>query len=334
MSSQEADTIPNGSTETGRVRWGVLGVAKIAAGAFIPAVAGSANSEVVAIASRMQEKADAAASEFQIPRSYVSYEDLLDDPDIDAIYNPLPNHLHEEWSVRALEAGKHVLCEKPLAMDAAGARRMESASRKTGRLLMEAFMYRFHPQWDLVRDLIAGGRVGSVRAVHTWFHYPPNPRTNVRYVPGYGGGGLLDVGCYCVDSSRLVFGEEPISARGALRLDDEAGVDVLAAGVLEFPSGIATFTCGIEQDGDQQVHITGTDGHISVTRPFNPWPHKPVRIVLSRPDEIESFEVPVTDQFMLEVEAFAAAIVAGASTPPVPVANAIANMAVLDALRS
>ena len=319
---------------TTNVRWGVLGVAKIAMGAFVPGIAGAANADLVALASRDTAKAADAAAKAGIGKSYGSYDELLADPDIDAIYNPMPNHLHAEWSIKALEAGKHVLCEKPLAMSAQEAEEMAAVSQRTGRLLMEAFMYRFHPQWRLVGDLIADGRIGTVRAVRSSFHYPPNQKTNVRYVPEYGGGGLLDVGCYCVDSARLIFGADPVSAHGRLEIDPDTGVDILAAGLLEFPIGYAVFTTGIEQDLDQQVHVTGTTGNLSIPRAFNPWTDRPSHVVLRRPNGDETFEVPVTNQFTLEIEAFSAAILSGASEPPIPLRNAIANMKTLDALRA
>ena len=321
-------------THTSAVRWGILGVAKIAMKAFVPGIAGAANAELVAVASRDGDKAAAAAAEIGIDRSYGSYAELLADPDVDAVYNPMPNHLHAEWSIKAMEAGKHVLCEKPLAMNAAVAEEMAAASERTGKLLMEAFMYRFHPQWQTVRQLIADGRIGTVQAVRSWFHYPPNPKTNVRYVPEYGGGGLLDVGCYCIDSARMIFGEDPVAATGRLTIDDETGVDVLAAGLLEFSTGYAVFTAGMEQDLAQQVHITGTEGQIAVPRAFNPWPDRPSVVVLRRPDGDETVEIPVTNQFTLEIEAFSQAVLDGAAEPPVPLSNALANMRVLDALRN
>src|ERR1017187_3827143 len=223
-----------------KTRWGVLGVAKIALDKIIPAIQTGHTGRVVAIASRSKSKAEAAAVRFAIPRSYGSYEELLADAEVDAIYNPLPNHLHVPWSMRALEAGKHVLCEKPIARDAAEASQLIAARERTGRLVQEAAMVRTHPRWLGARDLVRSGRIGDLRAITGFFSYYNDSPDNVRNQPGIGGGGLLDIGFYPITMSRFIFETEPVRAIGLLERDPRFGVDRLASAILEFPQGHAT----------------------------------------------------------------------------------------------
>ena len=230
-----------------KVRWGVLSTARIATEKVIPGIRRSATGEVVAIASRDVGRARAAADELGIPRSHGSYEALLADPAVDAVYVPLPNHLHAEWSIRALEAGKHVLCEKPLALSAADAGRMADAATASGRLLMEAFMYRHHPSWIAVQELVAGGRIGRLQAVDSWFSYFLDDPANIRNVLEYGGGALYDIGCYSVSLSRLLFGAEPDEVSAAIVRDPVSGVDILTTGHMTFPGGLASFTCATQR---------------------------------------------------------------------------------------
>jgi predicted dehydrogenase len=228
-----------------KIRWGVLGVAKIATEKVIPAMQKCQDAEVAAIASRTLEKAQAAARRLGLGKVYGSYEELLADPDIDAIYNPLPNHLHVPWSIKALEAGKHVLCEKPIGLSAADGQTLVEAGRRHPRLkLMEAFMYRHHPQWITARRLVAEGRIGPLCTVQTLFSYfNDNPR-DVRNQAAIGGGGLLDIGCYAVSLSRFLFDREPQRVLGIVEFDPQFGTDRLASGMLDFGSGTGTFTCG------------------------------------------------------------------------------------------
>ncbi len=314
---------------THTMRWGVLGVAKIAVGTVIPAIQQSATNEVVAIASRSADKAAAAATRLGIARAHGSYQDLLADPEVDAVYVPLPNHLHAEWSIRALEAGKHVLCEKPLALGVTEAETMVAAAEQTGGKLMEAFMYRFHPQWDLVRTLVAAGRIGPVRAVSSWFTYEKQPEGNIRNVPEWGGGMLLDVGCYCISAARFVFGEEPIDAAGVLRRDPDTGVDIATAGILRFPAGESVFFCGGDHAHDQRVHIIGSEGTITVEHPFTPDPHSPATLRVVTPAGEEALEAPAANSYTIEVERFADAV--RHDTPvPTPLSDALANLRVIE----
>jgi predicted dehydrogenase len=217
-----------------RLRWGVLGAAQIAVKKVVPAMQRGRSCRVVAIGSRDREKGEAAARALGIERVHGSYEELLADPDVDAVYNPLPNHLHVPWSIRALEAGKHVLCEKPIGLTPAEVEELLRARDRTGRQVQEAFMVRTHPQWLGVRELVRAGRIGTLRAVSGFFSYFNEDPGNVRNVPEYGGGGLYDIGCYPITVSRFLFEAEPLRVAGCLQRDPRFGTDRLASGVMEF----------------------------------------------------------------------------------------------------
>jgi len=317
------------------LRFGILSTADIAVRKVIPGMRRSALGEVVAIASRDGERAAAVAHELRIPRAHGSYEALLADPDVDAVYIPLPNHLHAEWAIAAVQAGKHVLCEKPLAMTSADAERMEAAASAAGVHLMEAFMYRHHPSWLAALDLVATGRIGTLRAVHSWFSYANDDPTNIRNIRTMGGGALYDIGCYNVSLSRLLFCAEPVSVAATLERDPVGGTDVLTSALLHFPTGVATFTCSTRLESDQQVHIYGTSGRISIDIPFNIPPDRPTRIHLTHGGEppvapdTETFMFEPLDPYAAEVDAFAGAILDGRPTP-VPAADAVANLRVIE----
>jgi predicted dehydrogenase len=319
------------------VRWGVLSTAQIATRKVIPGFRRARRAEVVAIASRDAATARTVAQDLDIPRAHGSYQALLDDPEVDAVYVPLPNHLHAEWSIAALRAGKHVLCEKPMALSVAQAEAMAAAAEASGRLLMEAFMYRHHPSWILVRELIAAGRIGPLVAVDSWFsYYNPDP-ANIRNVLEWGGGGLWDIGCYSVNLSRMLFGDEPEAVSAALVRDPISGVDVVATGTLAFATGVASFTCATLVEPDQRVHLYGSEGRIDIEIPFNIPPTLPTRVFLTtgrnapEAQETETFELPPVDQYACQADAFAAAILDGAP-PPLPLSDAIANARVLERL--
>ncbi len=257
------------------LRFGVMSTAGIAVKKVIPGMRRSSLGEVVAIASRDGDRATTVARELDIPRAHGSYEALLADPTVDAVYIPLPNHLHAEWAIAAAGAGKHVLCEKPLAMTAADAERMDAAARAAGVHLMEAFMYRHHPSWVAALDLVRAGRIGELRTVHSWFSYYNDDPTNIRNIRSIGGGALYDIGCYNVSLSRLLFGAEPIDVAATLDRDPVGGTDTLTSAMLRFPTGIATFTCSTRLESDQRVDIYGTDGRIRIDIPFNIPPELP-----------------------------------------------------------
>jgi predicted dehydrogenase len=315
-----------------KIRWGVISTASIALVEVLPAMQKGDHTQVVAIASRNLEKAQEAAQQLGIPKAYGSYAELLADPEIEAVYIPLPNHLHIPWSIKALEACKHVLCEKPLGLDAGDARRLLEASQRYPRLkVMEAFMYRHHPQWKLAQQLIKNGEIGELHSIHTFFnYYLPDP-ANIRNMVDIGGGGLLDVGCYAVSLSRLIFESEPVRSFAAMQLDPQFKTDRLAAGILEFEKGIATFTCATQLFDFQGVNLMGTLGHLELEIPFNPPIDKPSRLSLHNTSGRREFELDICDQFTLQGDLFSKAILE--DTPaPTPLEDAVANMVVIDAL--
>jgi predicted dehydrogenase len=318
-----------------RLRFGILSTADIARKKVIPGMRTADRVEVAAIASRSNETAARVAEELAIPRAHGSYEALLADPKVDAIYIPLPNHLHLEWTIAAAEAGKHVLCEKPLALTADDTQRMVDACESSGVRLMEAFMYRMHPTWTAVRELVATGRIGRLQAVQSWFSYYNDDATNIRNVLDFGGGALMDIGCYSVNLSRMLFDGEPAHVQAALRRDAETGVDVLTSAILEFDRGHATFTCAIRSEDDQRVEIYGTEGRISVGIPFNIPPDRPTRVSVFAGGQppvapgVEVLEFETADPYGAEAQAFAAAILDDRPTP-VPPADAVANMRVIE----
>jgi predicted dehydrogenase len=313
------------------LRWGVLSTANIAREKVIPGIRAADRCEVVAIASRDVDRARSVAAEQGIPTAHGSYEALLADPAVDAVYIPLPNHLHAEWAIAAARAGKHVLCEKPLAMTAADAERMIEAAATEGVLLMEAFMYRLHPSWVAARELVTDGRIGRLTAVQSWFSYFNDDASNIRNIREYGGGALFDIGCYNVNLSRMLFGSEPGRVEASIVRDPASGVDVLTSALLEFEGGIATFTCSTRSESDQRVHVYGTEGRIEIDIPFNIPPHLPTRIRLSHggeppvSPETQVFTFEPADPYGVEAAGFAAAVLDG-SPVPVPPEDAVANL--------
>jgi predicted dehydrogenase len=319
------------------LRWGILSTASIARGKVIPGIQGADRCRVVAIASRDEARAAEVARQAGIPTAHGSYEALLADPDVDAVYIPLPNHLHAEWAIAAARAGKHVLCEKPLALTAADAERMIAVADAEGVRLMEAFMYRLHPSWVAVRDLVASGRIGRLMAVQSWFSYFNDDPANIRNVRAFGGGALYDIGCYCVNLSRMLFGGEPTRVQAAIQRDPASGVDVVTSGLLEFADGVATFTCSTRAEDDQRVHLYGSDGRISIGIPFNIPPDRPTQILITHGGEppvdpaTETITFPTADPYSVEASQFANAILDGGPTP-VPPQDAVANLRVIERL--
>ena len=318
-----------------RVRWGVLGCAAIALHKVIPAMQRSARCDVIAIASRSAARAAEAAGALGIPRSYGSYADLLADPDVEAVYIPLPNHLHAEWTRRAAEAGKHVLCEKPLAMDATEAAAMVEACRRAGVLLMEAFMYRLHPLWRRAHELVSSGAIGELETIQAFFSYRNVDPANIRNITDFGGGALMDIGCYPINVARWFFGGEPGRVSANVRRDATFGTDVLTSAILDFAGRQATFTCSTQIEDDQRVHLVGTAGRLVVEIPFNIPPDRPTRLLRVadgnppvEPD-IEVIEIPTADPYGVQGDGFSAAVRDG--TPvPIPPDDAVANMAVIE----
>jgi predicted dehydrogenase len=319
-----------------KLRFGVLSTAQIGIRQVIPAMQKSQLTCVTAIASRDLTKARYTASTLNIPKAYGSYEELLADPEIDAIYNPLPNQLHVPWSIRAAEAGKHVLCEKPLSKSVAEARSLIAARDRAGVKIGEAFMIRSFPQWLRLRELLDEGRVGELRSVTGFFSYFLTDPANIRSRVDFGGGGVYDIGCYLIHASRFAFGEEPIRVVATAERDPQMGIDRLASAILEFPSGHAIFTCGTQLIPYQRVHFLGTRGRIEIEIPFNAPNDRPTHLFIDATGDltgagisIESF--PAGDQYTFQGDAFAKAVVEGAEVP-VTLEDALGNMAVIDAI--
>lgn len=319
-----------------KVRWGILSTADIGMRKVTPAIQLGANCEVVAIASRDPERAAAAAAQLGIPQAYGSYEALLEAEDVDAVYIPLPNDMHASWTFAAADAGKHVLCEKPLAMSAAQAQEMADACADAGVKLEEAFMYRHHPTWVETVQLVRGGAIGELQAVQSWFSYYNDDPANIRNRPENGGGAMMDIGCYCVSVARLLFDAEPVRVESAVRRDPVMGIDIVTSGVLEFPGGgQSTFTCSTRAEDGQKVHVVGTDGRIEIEIPFNIPPDRDTRIFLASGGEppaapaTDTYTFPAADQYTLQAERFAAAILDDAPVAHPP-ADAVANMRVIE----
>jgi predicted dehydrogenase len=319
-----------------RLRWGVLSTARIGRTKVIPGIQRGERSEVVAIASRDAAAARRVAGELGIPTAHGSYEALLADPDVEAVYLPLPNHLHKPWTIAAARAGKHVLCEKPLALTARDAEEMIDACDREGVRLMEAFMYRHHPSWVAARELVAAGRIGRLQAVQSWFSYYNDDPANIRNILEAGGGALYDIGCYCVNLSRMLFAAEPTGVQGSA-VRDATGTDVLTAGILSFEEGIASFVCSTRAEDDQRVEIYGTEGRISIGIPFNIPPDLPTRIaIVSGGDppvapSVETMEFAPADPYTVEADLFAAAVLDDAPLP-VAIDDSVANLRVMEAI--
>ncbi len=315
-----------------KIRWGVLSTANIGRKKVIPAIQASERGEVAAVASRSEANARAFADELGIPNAYGSYEALLRDPNIDAIYNPLPNHLHVPLSIQALEAGKHVLCEKPISLDTEDLQALKKAAKAhPQQKLMEAFMYRFHPQWLQVKEWLERRDLGQVRTYNAFFAYNNRDEENIRNLPDIGGGGLMDIGCYGISSARHVYNSEPVRVVGSVQPLAGYDVDCLSSAIMEFPDGTATFTVTTKTEATQWAEIHGEKGMIRLEKPFNPEPGDENRVTLVLKGEKQVFSFPEADQYQLMVDAFARSV--QEQTPvPTPLWDAEANMRIIDAL--
>lgn len=315
-----------------KVRWGILSTANIGVKKVIPAMQKGKFCRIEAIASRDAGRAAEVSSELNIPKSYGGYEELLADDEIDAIYNPLPNHLHVPWTLKAMEAGKHVLCEKPIGLDADEAEKLlQKTSEFPDLKVMEAFMYRFHPQWAKAKSLIEEDKIGRIKTVHSVFTYFNDDPDNIRNMADIGGGGLMDIGCYCISSARYIFGEEPDLVFGDIDVDPDFNTDSLASGILNFPGGTATFTCSTQVTPHQNMKIFGTKGLIEIEVPFNSPIGQPTSVILVIDGEKERFKIPVSNHYTLQGDAFSKAIL---ENKPVatPLTDAVSNMKVIDAM--
>ena len=318
-----------------KVRWGVLSTSNFAQRLTIPAMQKSEWCDIRAIASRDLKSAEEVAGKLGIPKAYGSYEELLRDPEIEAVYNPLPNHLHIPWSIKAAEAGKHVLCEKPLSVSVAEAQALDDVRKRTGVKVGEAFMVRTHPQWLRARELVRSGRIGELRSIAGYFSYFNRDANNIRNKYQIGGGGLFDIGCYPITTSRFIFEEEPRRVVSLIEHDPDMKIDRLASVILDFPSGQCIFTCSTQVSHYQRMHLVGTKGRIEIEIPFNAPNDRPCRIFIDDGGDLsgktiatESF--PVCDQYTIQGDLFSRAIRENTEVP-VPVSDAIKNMAVIEA---
>jgi predicted dehydrogenase len=319
-----------------KIRWGVLSTAAIGLKKVLPAMQQGQYTTVAAIASRDLAKAQKAATALGIPTAYGSYEELLADPDIDALYNPLPNQLHVPWTIKAAEAGKHVLCEKPLSLTVAEAETLLAVRSRTGVKIGEAFMIRSHPQWLRLRQLLSEGRIGDLRSILGCFSYFNIDPSNIRNQVDSGGGALMDIGCYLIHASRFAFAQEPTRVISLMDRDPRMRIDRLSSAILDFPSGQSIFTCSTQVVPYQRIHFLGTRGRIELEIPFNAPRDRPTRLFIDDGNDLfgsamitETF--PICDQYMLQGDAFSKAILEGAEVP-VPVEDAIKNMAVIEAI--
>jgi len=315
-----------------KIRWGILGAASIARRRVVPAMQQTPNGEVVAIASRTLDKARDFARELSIPKAYGSYEELIADPDIDAIYNPLPNSEHAAWSIRCAEAGKPVLCEKPLAKDAAEAQSIVDAFARRNVLFAEGFMYRFHPQTVKVKEMVDAGAVGSVIAMAATFTFRIADEDDIRLRKSLAGGSLMDVGCYCINVMRLMTGQEPERARAIARVGITSGVDEWLSGILAFPSGvIGHFDCGLRAHYTHNYEIRGAEGRILVEKGFTMQPHEAPVIRYWHGDSYEDMQMPAVNHYSLMAEDFADALLNN-RPPRFAPQDAVDNMRAIDML--
>ena len=316
---------------TAKIRLGVLSVARIGTVKVIPAMQKCTHLEVAAIASRDLGRAQAAAARLGIRHAYGSYEELLADPSIDAIYNPLPNHMHVPWSIRAAEAGKHVLCEKPIGLSVAEVMRLISARDTAGVKMGEAFMIHLHPQWLRTREIVQSGEIGELRSMHCAFSFFNRDAANIRNKPEYGGGALMDIGCYPIHASRWIFNAEPRRVSARIERDPDFGIDHTISGLLDYPNGQALFTTSMQMNPYQRVEFFGSEGNVEIEIPFNAPPDRETRIFVrvGAAERAETF--PICDQYTLQGDAFARAILSGGEVP-VPLENALGNMKVMEAL--
>jgi predicted dehydrogenase len=315
-----------------QIRWGILSTARIGTEKVIPALQRGEHGEVTAIASRDLHRAQQVASRLGIPKAYGSYDELLQDADVDAVYNPLPNHLHVPVSLQALAAGKHVLCEKPLALTSTEAQQLVDAAHKYPQLkVMEAFMYRHHPQWQRARSLVRAGAIGELRTIQSFFSYFNDDPHNIRNDRQLGGGSLMDIGCYPISLSRWLFDAEPLRVLGSVEYDPRFQTDRLVSAILDFGAGTSAFTCSTQLAPYQRVNIFGTAGRVEIEIPFNAPPDRPCRMWHQHGSETDLIELEICNQYTVQGDLFARAILEGTEVPT-PLADGVANMQVIEAI--
>lgn len=316
-----------------KVKWGILSTATIAVEQMLPALVESSYCEVHAIASRTAKKARRIADQFQIPNSYSRYQDLLDDKEIEIIYIPLPNHLHVKWAIKALQAGKHVLLEKPIAMSSVEAAQLLEEAKKHPQLkIMEAFMYKFHPQWIRVKNMLEHGAIGELKMIQSSFSFFDDDPKSIVNKKEFGGGSLMDIGCYPISISRYLFNSEPIKVAASITYDPNSEVDIVASGILEFEKGTSTFFSAIQMADSQQVSLCGTAGSILFEMPFNPPKDKETRIWFTKDDVTQEIVFEACNQYAIQADVFALSVRDNRAVP-VPLEDGIKNMQVIEKLR-
>lgn len=316
-----------------KLKWGILGCASIAKRSVIPGILASSLNEVSAIASRNLDTAEACAKEFNIPTAYGSYEQLLADPELDVIYIPLPNHLHKEWTIKAARAGKHVLCEKPIALNAEEALEMANVAKEEKVIISEAFMYRYHPRYEQIKQLVQAGEIGEVRLIRSAFTFNNGASTeNVRFVKEWGGGSLYDVGCYPISAARLILDEEPKAATvQAMFSEKHGGVDMMASGLIEFSDDVSLlFDCGMWAAYRNPLEIVGTEGIIDVPHAFLTKTEEETSFYIVKGDERKEVKAEFYNSYALQADALAKAVY-NEQAPQFPLEDAIANMKVIEA---
>jgi predicted dehydrogenase len=315
-----------------KINWGILSTAWIATESVIPAMLKSNYCEIIGIASRTKKKAEVTAKRFNIPNHYASYQSLLDDENIDAVYIPLPNHLHVEWAIKALRAGKHVLVEKPIAMSSAEAQKLMEVAKEHPKLkITEAFMYRHHPQWIKAKKMIKKGEIGELKAIQSSFSFFDDNVNSIVNKKELGGGSLMDIGCYPISISRYLFDAEPKSVSAIIEYDSKSKVDILSSGILDFEKGVCTFFSAIQLMENQYVKVFGTEGYIEFDMPFNPPTNKPVKIWLVKEGLKKEIEFEVCDQYTLQADTFSLAILEGRKVKT-GLDDAINNMIIIEKL--
>ena len=315
-----------------KINWGILSTAYIATEAVIPAMINSKYCNIKGIASRSYDKAKKVAKQFNIPKSFGSYQELLADKEIEAVYIPLPNHMHVPWAIKALEAGKHVLLEKPVALSSTEAQTLLDKSLKYPQLkIMEAFMYRFHPQWVKVKELISNGTIGNLKTIQSSFSFFEDDTNSIVNNKELGGGSLMDIGCYPISLSRYLFNSEPKSVSASIEYDPAFKTDILALGILEFEKGSSNFFSATQVAENQNVKIFGAKAFIEMEIPFNPPTDKKTRIIINRDEEKEVIEFDICDQYTIQADLFSTAIIENKQVPT-PLQDAINNMKVIERL--
>jgi len=315
-----------------KLRWGVLSTAKIGLDKVIPAMQRGKYCEIAAIASRNLINAKVESEKLGIPRAYGSYEKLLADKEIDAVYIPLPNHLHVKWSIKSLESGKHVLCEKPIGLTVDEAENLLRSAQKHKRLkIMEAFMYRHHPQWKLAKKLVDDGKIGQLKNIHSFFSYHNTDPKNIRNIAEIGGGSLMDIGCYCISLSRFIFSTEPERVFGKIENDPIFNTDRTCSGIMEFSKGVSTFTCSTQLAPSQRVQIFGTKGRIEIEIPFNAPSDKPCKLIYQNEKKLNEISIELCNQYTIQGDSFSQAVLNN-SHVPTPIKDSVANMKAVEAI--